>query len=193
LTYYTYAYLREDGSPYYIGKGSGRRMYQNNGRCCARPTDKSRILKLKEFDTEEEAFEHECYLIGVYGKKCEGTGILYNVSDGGEGITGNSHHMKTDYYRKLVSEKLKGKPTNRPPGNKGIPLTKEHKERISGEGNGKSKRWRITFLDGNVIELVGISNWCKKNGYYKGHVSSLVTNKDGRMKHKDIVKVEIIG
>ena len=41
------------------------------------------IIKLKQNLTEEEAFKHEIYMIAVFGKKCDGTGILMNIADGG--------------------------------------------------------------------------------------------------------------
>ena len=81
--YYTYAYLREDGTPYYIGKGKDKRLYYKYGKNCKPPKDKSRIIKLKQNLTEEEAFKHEIYMIAVFGKKCDGTGILMNIADGG--------------------------------------------------------------------------------------------------------------
>jgi hypothetical protein len=81
--YYTYAYLRKDGKPYYIGKGKGNRWNDGRGKNCKVPTDKSRIIKLKQNLTEEEAFKHEIYMIAVFGKKCNRTGILMNIADGG--------------------------------------------------------------------------------------------------------------
>jgi len=86
--FYTYAYLRSDGTPYYIGKGKGNRCYKDGNRNCSTPTDKSRILFLKRDLTEAEAFRHEIYMIAVYGKKCDGTGILQNLNNGGEGQSG---------------------------------------------------------------------------------------------------------
>ena len=81
--YYTYAYLRENGRPYYIGKGKGKRLFYKYGKNCKPPKDRSRIIKLKQNLTEEEAFKHEIYMIAVFGKKCDGTGILMNIADGG--------------------------------------------------------------------------------------------------------------
>ena len=81
--YYTYAYLREDKTPYYIGKGKGKRLFYKYGKNCKPPKDRSRIIKLKQNLTEEEAFKHEIYMIAVFGKKCDGTGILMNIADGG--------------------------------------------------------------------------------------------------------------
>jgi len=101
--FYTYAYLREDKTPYYIGKGTGRRAYKRDRRIRP-PKDKSRILFLKQNLTEEEAFKHEKYMIGVFGRKDLGTGILHNRTDGGEGASNISE--KT---RREKSEGMKGK------------------------------------------------------------------------------------
>lgn len=84
--YYTYAYLRKDKTPYYIGKGKGRRAFMLHARIPRPP--KERILILKKNLTEEQAFKHEIYMIAVLGRKDLGTGILRNLTDGGEGGSG---------------------------------------------------------------------------------------------------------
>jgi len=88
MIYYTYAYLREDRTPYYIGKGKGGRAYKKGSRVFAPPKDKSRIIFLKQNLTEEEAFKHEIYMIAVFGRKDLGTGILHNRTNGGDGVSG---------------------------------------------------------------------------------------------------------
>jgi hypothetical protein len=86
--YYTYAYLREDKTPYYIGKGKKDRVYNISGRIVLPPKDKSRIIFLKQNLTEEEAFTHEIYMIDVFGRVDLGTGILHNRTNGGDGTSG---------------------------------------------------------------------------------------------------------
>lgn len=87
--FYTYAYLREDGTPYYVGKGKGDRAYRDNGSRRVKLPPKERILILKRNLTEPEAFRHEVYMIAVLGRKDLGTGILRNMCDGGEGSAGH--------------------------------------------------------------------------------------------------------
>lgn len=96
--FYTYAYLRKDGKPYYIGKGTRRRCYNPEGRPCRMPSDRNRILILKKNLTEEEAFRHEIYLIALYGRKEDG-GILLNHSRGGQGISGCKRPDLSSYNR----------------------------------------------------------------------------------------------
>ena len=125
--FYTYAYLREDRTPYYIGKGSGRRIYGKNGRPCGKPKDKSRIIFLKQNLTEEEAFKHEVYMIVIFGRIDLGTGILYNRTAGGDGISGMIHSEKTN--RKIGES------------NKGKNHTEESKEKIREKTKGKNNFW----------------------------------------------------
>ena len=86
--YYTYAYLREDGTPYYIGKGSKERSQRKSQRTVPAPTNPKNIIMLKQNLSEEDAFKHEIYMINVFGRKDNGTGILRNLTDGGEGVSG---------------------------------------------------------------------------------------------------------
>ena len=104
--FYTYAYLREDRTPYYIGKGKGNRAFIKNRKGIRPPKDQSRIIFLKQNLTEEEAFKYEMYMIAVFGRKDLGTGILRNKTDGGEG---NSGAIRSEETRRKQSEVHKGK------------------------------------------------------------------------------------
>jgi len=86
MIYYTYAYLRKNKKPYYIGKGKGNRAYEisNHKTHGIYVPPKNRIIILKNNLTEEEAFKHEKYMIAVFGRKDLGTGVLYNKTDGGD-------------------------------------------------------------------------------------------------------------
>jgi hypothetical protein len=103
--FYTYAYLREDGKPYYIGKGSGNRAFSKNGRKISLPP-KERILILKKNLTEGEAFKHEIYMIAVFGRKDLGTGILYNFTDGGEGPSNLSEERLEKLRERMRGNKI---------------------------------------------------------------------------------------
>jgi len=127
--YYTYAYLREDGTPYYIGKGSKYRV-NNKKRSLSTPPRERRLI-LKYFENERDAFRHEVYMIGVLGRKDKGTGILRNKTDGGEGTSNvirSKEHLNALYegrkniYGKEHSQKISNtlKEKNiKPPSQKG--------------------------------------------------------------------------
>ena len=109
--YYVYAWLREDGTPYYIGKGCDKRAWRKHGEGYAqRPADKSRIVLLHENLNEEEALDKERDIIAHYGRKVKG-GILHNQSEGGDNPpknTGHSEETKRKIKESNIRTKAKG-------------------------------------------------------------------------------------
>ena len=83
--YYVYLWIREDRTPYYVGKGKEYRAYVKHiwGKRWISPPPKDRIVIVKYFDNEEESYLFEEWLISTYRRKSEG-GILINRSIGGK-------------------------------------------------------------------------------------------------------------
>ena len=82
--YYVYAYLRDDKTPYYIGKGTNKRAWDPN-HSVNLPHKDSDILILESNLTNVGAFALERRYIKWYGRKDLGTGVLLNKTEGGEG------------------------------------------------------------------------------------------------------------
>ena len=143
MYYYTYAYLREDRTPYYIGKGKGRRVYNKGKKDIKPPKDKSRIIFLKQNLTEEEAFRHEVYMIAVFGRKDLGTGILHNKTNGGDGVSGTIPWNKgmvecfSEKTIKQMGESRKGEKNH----NYGKVFSSETREKMSENQKGEKNNF----------------------------------------------------
>lgn len=106
MTHLVYAHYKPDGSMFYIGKGSVRRAHSSAGRNVVwkRTVEKHGSFKveiLARWKTEQEAFDHEVFLIDTIKQM----GIpLVNIAEGGKGSTGFRH---TEEHKKRLSSRMK--------------------------------------------------------------------------------------
>lgn len=101
--YYVYAYLRTDGTPYYIGKGKNSRYKENHS--VPLPKDPARIVFLEKNLSNIGACALERRYIRWYGRQIDNSGILLNQTEGGDG--GNTS-LSPGYVRAKQQNKFNG-------------------------------------------------------------------------------------
>lgn len=117
---YVYILSRPCGTPFYVGVGTGRRITNHRQEACAggRSHKTAVIRKIVRsgefvrynivawFDDWRDAAAEEVRLIALHGRADIGTGILANLTDGGEGAHGVKRSPET---RALMSKLLTGR------------------------------------------------------------------------------------
>ena len=191
-TYYVYLLIDPiSGEPIYVGKGSGWRIYlhatsarkgkiphgnielfkilrniQNNGQ---------KIIHRKVLETSDEqlAFNKERELITQYGRRDQGTGILTNLSDGGDGQSGYQH---TEESKRKLSKSSSGE--NNPmygmsgekaPGWKRV-VTEETRQKLSKALRGRefSKEHREKLRQANTGKVIPEATRCRMSEAHIG-------------------------
>lgn len=114
--FYVYVLCEPDGTPFYVGKGVGRRVFQHEADAwnTTKVSHKLNVIRriCREggqvvyaidglFDTEEAAHARERELIALYGRHDLGLGPLTNQLDGGEGPSNPSAEVQARHAASL--------------------------------------------------------------------------------------------
>lgn len=200
--YYVYVLRRPDviwvdglPKPFYVGKGKGNRINYHVCHYGENSYKENVIKKIKglglkvihekviENLTEKEAFLEEMKLIKFYGRYNNRTGILTNVTDGGNGISGHVHSLETrekisvghigiqkspETCQKLslagkgrkLTEACKKKISQ---AHLGKHLSNDHKQKLSISGMGNKNSLGVKASEETKKELSGIG----RNRYLK--------------------------
>lgn len=187
--YYLYRHIRLDKNEiFYIGIG-GKEANKGGYYRAKRVSNRNKIWKdiyngcgkniradiVLESDSWEFIKEKEKEFISIYGRKNNGTGILSNLTDGGDGSVGAVY---TDERRKKQSEALKNSPLNL----KGKKLPDWWKEKIRqtkiGDKNpmyGKKSHLAKVVIDIETgIEYNSIMEAAKSTPYQFQYVSAML-------------------
>ena len=157
----TYQWLREDGSPYYVGKGSGsKRALISAGHTVRRPKDSTRIL-IQYWPDGATAKAYEIYLIDFWGRLDLGTGCLRNRTDGGEGF----NHTVSAETRQKISESKRGRKNG--PHTAGTKL-KMSRQRLGKGGQAIKALWQSPEYRDKVVK--------SRMGMTRPHLAKLHTS-----------------
>ena len=170
--FYVYAHKRGDNNEiFYIGKGNKKRCIDTNNRNFHWINIVNKYNYYVEILynnlSEEDAFKIEAELISKYGRLDNKTGLLVNMTDGGEGSKGIKF---TDEWKKNKSISMTG--------NKNHMFNKrfygDNNPNYGNRGKNNSLSKAIVALDfnGNLIKEYD----CIKNVIIDGYIPSIVSN-----------------
>lgn len=158
-----YAYIGENGLPYYIGMGKNNRAFVKHHGKIQTP-DRDKIIFCETRLTQFGAWAIERKLIRLWGRKhIDPNGILENKHPGGPtsppkgAFKGLTHSKESNLKR---SEKLRGRK------NTWIPKSRpEHSKLMSGKNNPKANKI-IIYNSHNEIKFICEGNFgkvCEEN------------------------------
>ena len=176
--FYTYAYLREDGTPYYIGKGTSRRAYQKHDYFY--PPSKERIVILKKNLTEQEAYKHEIYMIFVFGRKDLGTGILRNRTNGGDAPPVFKGH--TEESKQKIKNSCKGRILGPGMSEDARRKKSKHNKMMGIKPPLYTKTYKLISPTGEIYEGENINKFCLLNNLNPDAIYSLRRGKQKQHK-----------
>lgn len=166
-TFYIYQLrLENSATPFYIGKGRGKRSIQHfTPSNLGTKSLRSSIIKharengiavlieiLASGLLEDAAFQIERNLISHYGRRDIGTGILANHTDGGEGASGGVISEET---RKKISDALRGRKIST--GTLGYRHSDETKRRMSESASGVPSGLKGKRRPAEVVSAISAS------------------------------------
>lgn len=209
MNWYVYRHIRLDKNlPFYIGIGNKKDF----GRAYEFKSDKRnqywyRIYQKTNIEveilfeglTKEQAVKKEKEFITLYGRVDNNTGILTNMTDGGDGVFGRitTNELREKFsatkkgklnpqYGKVVSQETRQKRSNSLKGQKRTLETKQ-KQSLASIKSGQAKRTLLYDINDNFIgEYHSLSEACRSVGLNPakstGKAASVAANKRNHYK-----------